>query len=93
MKTLFQATVSEFYRQRAGFFLTVTFLAFGFMKAREHRAIASFLVSDYYGIAILLAIWSAYALMCLTFWNYLWTSIEYTFVYNARLVPAIKRLR
>lgn len=92
MKTLFIATVGEFYKQRAGFFLTVVLLAFGFMGAGEHRALASFLASGAVGLAVLLVLWLAYTLMCGVFWNSLWRARAYTFVYHARLAPALKKL-
>lgn len=92
MKTLFRSTVGEFYRQRAGFFLTIILLAFGFLSAREHAGIAVFLLADKYGMISLATIWALYTLMAQVFWNTLWSSPGYSFVYHTRLLPAVRRL-
>lgn len=92
MNTLFKATVREFYRQRAGFFLAVLLLAFGFLSAREHLGIALFFLTDRLGMGYLALIWGLYALMTQVFRNTLWASPEYRFVYNTRLVPLPQRL-
>ncbi len=92
MKALFRATVGEFYRQRAGFFLVIILLAFGFLSAREHAGIAVFLVSGRHGIISLATLWASYTLMAQVFWNTLWSSPRYSFVYHTRLLPAGRRL-
>jgi len=91
MHTLFRSTVGEFYRQRAGFFLIVILLAFGFLSAREHVGIAVFLLADKYGMISLAIVWVLYTLMAQIFWNALWSSPGYSFVYHARLLPAARR--
>ncbi len=92
MKTLFRSTVGEFYRQRAGFFLVIILLAFGFLSAREHAGIALFLLADRYGMISLAAVWVLYTLMTQIFWNTLWSSPGYSFVYHTRLLPVARRL-
>ena len=92
MEMLFRSTVGEFYRQRAGFFLTVILLAFGFLSAREHTGIAIFLLSGRYGMICLAVTWALYTLMTQAFWNALWSSPEYSFVYHTRLIPVWRRL-
>lgn len=92
MKTLFRSTVGEFYRQRAGFFLIIILLAFGFLSAREHAGIASFLLAGKSGTISLVVIWASYTLMAQIFWNALWSLPAYSFVYHTRLVPSARRL-
>lgn len=92
MKILFRSTVGEFYRQRAGFFLIIILLAFGFLSAREHTGIAIFLLAGKSGTISLAVMWISYTLMAQIFWNALWSSPAYSFVYHTRLIPVVRRL-
>ncbi|GAA4440721.1 hypothetical protein GCM10023091_24750 [Ravibacter arvi] len=87
MKTLYRSTVSEFYRQHAGFFLAVILLAFGFLSGGEHKALAMFFVTDKTGPPYLAAIWAAYWVLVRVFWSSLWASPPYVFIYQTRLLP------
>ncbi len=92
MKVLFASTVREFYRQRAGFFLVAIFLLFGFLSSREHYAFALFFLTDDWGMAALLVLWTAYAILCAQFLTNRLTQPEYAFLQNAYLWPFIKRI-
>lgn len=85
MKVLLLATVREFFRQRAGFFLVVLFLIFGFLTSREHHAFALFFLTDEWGMITLFVIWSAFALLGAQFINHQFAQPEFTFLHGARL--------
>ncbi|HEV7379347.1 MAG TPA: hypothetical protein VGN64_06105 [Dyadobacter sp.] len=92
MKTLFQSTVAEFFRQRSGMFFVVIAVLFGFLSGREHYAFAVFFLTDQFGILYLLAIWVAYTLFCGHFLINLWRQPEYHFIYHTRLWGRVERL-
>jgi len=87
MKTLLLATVTEFFKQRAGMFFVLLALLFGFLSGAEHHAFAVFFLTASNGMMYLGAIWLAYTLMCMQFLTTLWKHPEYTFIYHARLWP------
>ncbi|HEV7350155.1 hypothetical protein [Telluribacter sp.] len=91
MKVLLASTVQEFYRQRAGFFFVVLGLIFGFLSGREHHAFAVFFLNDEHGMLYLLLIWGLYTGMVGQFVEQLWSLPAYTFVYQARLLPPLRR--
>jgi hypothetical protein len=91
MKTLLLSTVSEFFRRRAGTFLVLAGILFGFLSAAEHHAFAVFFLTGSYGMVFLLAIWLAYSLICSQFVFSTWQQPEYTFIYNARIWPPLLR--
>jgi hypothetical protein len=92
MKVLLLATVREFFRQRAGFFLVLLFLIFGFLTSREHYAFAQFFLTDPWGMPTLFVIWIGYALLCVQFINHQFTRPEFVFLHGARLWPLPIRL-
>lgn len=85
MRAIFQSTVSEFYRQRAGMFFVLLGLLFGFMSGNEHHAFATFFMTDRFGMVYLLAIWIGYTAFCIQFLLNLWKQPDYHFVYHTRL--------
>ena len=90
-QTLFIATVREFFRQRAGFFLVAIFLIFGFLTSREHYAFALFFLTDEWGMVVLLVIWGTYTLLCAQFIARQWLRPENVFLHNVRLWPPAQR--
>lgn len=92
MKVLLLATVREFYRQRAGFFLVVVFILFGFLTSREHYAFARFFLTDDWGMTALLVVWIAYTLLCAQFLRRQLAQPEYVFLQNAYLWSPAKRI-
>ncbi|GAB2801764.1 hypothetical protein GCM10027275_54890 [Rhabdobacter roseus] len=92
MNVLLLATVREFFRQRAGFFLVMLFLLFGFMSSREHYAFALFFLTDPHGMKYLALIWLAYGVLCGHFVRQHWAQPSYTFIYRARLLPPGRRV-
>ncbi len=91
MKVLFIATVREFYRQRAGMFFVLIAILFGFLSGREHKAFASFFLTDRFGLVYLFAIWLMYTLFCGHFLLNLWRQADYYFVFQSRLWSARQR--
>jgi hypothetical protein len=92
MKALLTATVSEFFKQRAGMFFVVIAVLFGFLSGREHYAFAAFFLTDRFGMLYLFLIWLAYTLFCVHFLLNLWKQQEYHFVFQTRLWNKKKRL-
>lgn len=93
MKTLLTSTVYEFFRRRAGMFLVLLGILFGFMGGAEHHAIAVFFLTGSYGMLYLFCIWLLYSLVCAQFVFQLWKLPEYTFIYDARVWPVFVRLK
>ncbi|CAG5068319.1 hypothetical protein DYBT9623_01049 [Dyadobacter sp. CECT 9623] len=93
MKMLLSSTVYEFFRRRAGMFLILLGILFGFLGGAEHRAFALFFLTGSYGMLYLLCIWLIYALLCAQFLSQLWKLPEYTFIYEARLWPSLIRIK
>jgi len=92
MKVLLLATVRAFFRRRAGFFLVVLFLIFGFLTSREHYAFAAFFLTDECGMLTLFVIWSAFTLLGAQFINHQFAQPEFTFLHGARLWPPLTRI-
>ncbi|OJV20142.1 MAG: hypothetical protein BGO21_12220 [Dyadobacter sp. 50-39] len=93
MKMLLVSTVSAFFRQRAGTFLVLLGVLFGFLSANEHHAFAVFFLTGTYGMLALFVIWLTYSLLCVQFVINTWKLPEYTFIYHARTWPASVRMR
>ena len=92
MKVFLLSTVREFYRQRAGLFLMVVFILFGFLSSREHYAFAVFFLKDDWGMIALMVAWIAYTLLCVQFLAHQLTQPEYVILQNAFLWPVGKRV-
>lgn len=82
-----------FFRQRAGMFLVLLGVLFGFLSANEHHAFAVFFLTGTYGMLALFVIWLIYSLLCAQFLINTWKLPEYTFIYHARMWPAQLRMR
>lgn len=93
MKMLLISTVSAFFRQRAGTFLVLLGVLFGFLSANEHHAFAVFFLTGTYGMLSLFVIWLIYSLLCAQFLVNTWKLSEYTFVFHARTWPTFIRAR
>ncbi|ACT93808.1 hypothetical protein [Dyadobacter fermentans] len=93
MKMLLLSTVSAFFRQRAGTFLVLLGVLFGFLSANEHHAFALFFLTGSYGMLALFAIWLLYTLLCAQFLINTWKLPEYTFIFHARTWPTPVRAR
>lgn len=93
MKMLLLSTVSAFFRQRAGTFLVLLGVLFGFLSANEHHAFAVFFLTGTYGMLSLFVIWLVYSLLCVQFLVNTWKLPEYTFIFHARTWPAFMRAR
>lgn len=93
MKMLLTSTVSAFFRQRAGTFLGLLGVLFGFLSANEHHAFALFFLTGTYGMLTLFGIWLVYGLLCAQFVVNTWKLPEYTFIFHARTWPALTRAR
>ncbi|WP_229206736.1 hypothetical protein [Dyadobacter crusticola] len=90
---LLLSTVSEFFRRRAGTFLVLVGVLFGFLSGAEHYAFAVFFLTGNYGMHFLFLIWLWYTLVCAQFVNQLWQQPDYTFIYSARIWPGAVRAR
>ena len=93
MKMLLISTVSAFFRQRAGTFLVLLGVLFGFLSANEHHAFAVFFLTGTYGMLALFVIWLVYSLLCTQFLINTWKLPEYTFIFHARTWPPFLRMR
>lgn len=93
MKMLLVSTVSAFFRQRAGTFLVLLGILFGFLSANEHHAFAIFFLTSPYGMLSLLVIWLIYTSICAQFVLNTWKLPEYNFIYHARTWPRAVRLQ
>lgn len=93
MKMLLLSTVSAFFRQRAGTFLVLLGVLFGFLSANEHHAFAVFFLTGTYGMLALFAIWLIYTMLCAQFLVRTWKLPEYTFIFHARMWPSSVRAR
>lgn len=93
MKMLLLSTVSAFFRQRAGTFLVLLGILFGFLSANEHHAFAVFFLTGTYGMLALFVIWLIYSLLCAQFLVNTWKLPEYTFIFHARTWSTSQRLR
>jgi hypothetical protein len=93
MKMLLISTVSAFFRQRAGTFLVLLGVLFGFLSANEHHAFAVFFLTGTYGMLSLFVIWLIYSLLCVQFLVNTWKLPEYTFIFHARTWAAPIRAR
>ena len=93
MKMLLISTVSAFFRQRAGTFLVLLGVLFGFLSAREHHAFALFFLTGSYGMFSLFVIWLVYSMLCAQFLINTWKLPEYTFIFHTRTWPAPVRMR
>lgn len=93
MKMLLTSTVSAFFRQRAGMFLVLLGVLFGFLSANEHHAFAVFFLTGTYGMLSLFVIWLIHSLLCAQFLVNAWKLPEYTFIFHARTWPATVRAR
>ncbi|GGN02024.1 hypothetical protein GCM10010967_40710 [Dyadobacter beijingensis] len=93
MKMLLISTVSAFFRQRAGTFLVLLGLLFGFLSANEHHAFAVFFLTGTYGMLTLFGLWLIYTVVCVQFLINTWKLPEYTFIFHARTWGTGTRLR
>ncbi|WP_439559193.1 hypothetical protein [Dyadobacter sp.] len=93
MKMLLLSTASAFFRRRAGTFLVLMGVLFGFLSGAEHYAFATFFLTGNYGMHFLFLLWFGYTLVCAQFINQLWQQPDYTFIYNARIWPTALRGR
>jgi hypothetical protein len=91
MKMLLTSTVSAFFRQRAGMFLVLLGVLFGFLSANEHHAFAVFFLTGTYGMLSVFVIWLIYSLLCVQFLVNTWKLPEYTFIFHARTWSASVR--
>lgn len=67
LKVIIRCIVIEFYKQNAAFFGLILLVFFGFIKAQEHIAIGSFLVSNPVALFYLYAIWLLYGIKIILF--------------------------
>ncbi|MCF2490733.1 hypothetical protein [Dyadobacter sp. CY347] len=93
MNMLLLSTVSVFFRQRAGTFLMLLCVLFGFLSANEHHAFAVFFLTGTYGMLTLFGIWLLYSLLCGQFVISTWKLPEYRFIYHSRAWPVFVRTR
>jgi hypothetical protein len=93
MKVLLLTTVREFYRQRAGFFLVLLGVLFGFLSGREHHAFAVFFLTAPQGALYLLVLWGLYAALLAQWVDRQWSLPAWAVVYQARLLPPMRKYR
>ncbi|HWA35885.1 MAG TPA: hypothetical protein VG737_17200 [Cyclobacteriaceae bacterium] len=87
-----RAFTSEFYSQNAMFFLVVLGLAFGFMRDKEHKALAEFITALPICTLIPIGIWTFYASKIISF-NIRTSHLEeMSFVFDLVLMPWRQRI-
>ncbi len=82
-----RAFTSEFYSQNAMFFLLVLGLAFGFMRDKEHKALAEFITALPICTLIPIAVWAFYAFKIVSFNTRTSHLAEMSFAFDLVLMP------
>ena len=83
--------VGPFYAKNAGTFLVVVLLAFGFMRAIEHKALITAALGSPFLLAIVFILWGLYLLKTTSFVRQELTAPEHLFLQTFWLIPTPKR--
>ncbi|UFH53296.1 hypothetical protein [Spirosoma sp. KNUC1025] len=83
--------VGPFYARNAGTFLVIVLLAFGFMRAIEHKALITAALGSPFLLAIVFVLWALYLLKTTSFVRQELTAPEHLFLQTFWLIPTPKR--
>ncbi|GAB3940901.1 hypothetical protein GCM10028805_03430 [Spirosoma harenae] len=84
--------VGPFYARNAGTFLVVILLAFGFLSAREHKALITAALGSPFLLGLIFVLWSLYWLKTTSFVRQELRAPEHLFLQTFWLIPTPKRL-
>jgi hypothetical protein len=87
-----RAFTTEFYSQNAMFFLLVLGLAFGFMRDKEHKALAEFITALPICTLIPIGIWTFYSYKIISFNTRTSRLAQMTFAFDLMLMPWQQRV-
>ncbi|MBD2754381.1 hypothetical protein [Spirosoma validum] len=83
--------VGPFYARNAGTFLVIVLLAFGFLSAREHKALITAALGSPFLLAIVFVLWGLYLLKTTSFVRQALSAPEHLFLQSFWLVPNVTR--
>lgn len=79
--------VGPFYARNAGTFLVVILLAFGFLSAREHKALITACLGSWFLLGIVFILWGFYVVKVSTFVRQELAAPEHLFLQTFWLIP------
>jgi hypothetical protein len=88
---LYKLIVGPFYARNAGTFLVIILLAFGFLSAREHKALITAALGSPFLLLLVFVLWGLYTLKTITYVRQELTAPEHLFLQTFWLVPTTKR--
>lgn len=89
---LYRVFVGPFYAKNAGTFLVVILLAFGFLSAREHKALITATLGSPFLLVLVFVLWGLYLLKTTSFVRQELTEPEHLFLQTFWLIPTPTRL-
>lgn len=89
---LYRVFVGPFYAKNAGTFLVVVLLAFGFLSAREHKALITATLGSPFLLALVFVLWGLYLLKTTSYVRQELTAPEHLFLQTFWLIPTPVRL-
>ncbi|GAB4029621.1 hypothetical protein [Spirosoma jeollabukense] len=88
---LYRIFVGPFYAKNAGTFLVILLLAFGFLSAREHKALITAALGSPFLLGIVFVLWGLYLLKTTSFVRQMLSAPEHLFLQSFWLVPNVTR--
>ncbi|MBN8821583.1 MULTISPECIES: hypothetical protein [unclassified Spirosoma] len=83
--------VGPFYARNAGTFLVIILLAFGFLSAREHKALITACLGSWFLLALVFVLWGFYLVKVSSFVRQELVAPEHLFLQTLWLVPTPSR--
>ncbi len=90
---LHDCIVTEFYKQRIGFFVVSAAFAFGILSGREHVNIAQTALTNLPFLGLICSLWTGYTLMVIQWIRHHLSLPEYRFLYALRTIRSGQRMR
>lgn len=88
-----ECIVTQFYKQRIGFFAVIAAIAFGVLTGREHTYIAETAIANLPFLGVICLFWLGYSLMVWSWIRHHLSLPEYRFIFSIRTVPFRERVR
>ena len=88
---LYKLIVGPFYARNAGTFLVIILLAFGFLSAREHKALITAALGSPFLLMLVFVLWGLYTLKTIAYVRQELAAPEHLFLQTFWLVPTTKR--
>jgi hypothetical protein len=89
---LYRVFVGPFYARNAGTFLVIILLAFGFLSAREHKALIMATLGSPFLLAVMAVLWGLYLLKTTAYVRQELAAPEHLFLQTFWLIPTPMRL-